>query len=212
MRRRRQQGAVELARTEGDDATLGPVEKDAARAPPASTSSSGGCSLNPMDPANCFTDIQAGLVARARLGGDALRMYLRYCERKGYRTSSSRRRRAGGRHQERVGESRGDYAYGYPRPRSASTGSSARVRSIPTRAGTRRSRAFSSIRRSTTQSRSKSIRPTSGSTRSAHRARAGSTSTRPTRPFGSRTCRRTSSSRARPTARSTGTAPRRWRC
>ena len=69
--------------------------------------------------------------------------------------------------------------------------------------------ASGSIRRSTTTSTSRSTKATCASTPIARRARAGSTSTPPTARCGSPTCRPASSSRARTSARSTRTAPRR---
>ena len=96
-----------------------------------------------------------------------LRMYLRYCERKGYRTevleeSAGRSRR----HQERVDQGRAATTRTATcAPRPACTGWCARARSTPTRGATRRSPACSSTRRSTTRSRSTSIRPTCASTR-----------------------------------------------
>ena len=119
-----------------------------------------------------------------------LRMYLRYCERKGFATEvleespakwpASRARRS---------RSTATTPTASCAPRPACTGWCARARSTRTRAATRRSRACSSIRRSTNRSRSTSIRPTCASTPIAHRAPAASTSTRPIRRCASRTCR-----------------------
>ncbi len=51
---------------------------------------------NPLDPANCFVDIQAGSGGTEAQDWAAMleRMYIRYGERKGFGPSCSRRRRA----------------------------------------------------------------------------------------------------------------------
>ena len=88
-----------------------------------------------------------------------LRMYMRYCERKGYRDRGARgiggRRR---RDQERVDQGRRRLRVRLPahRDRRAPARAQEPVR-LATRAATRRSRACSSIPRSTTRSRSRSI-------------------------------------------------------
>src|SRR4029077_9570961 len=78
-----------LARADSDDATLQAVGTDVA----AIESRVAGMEFrrmfsNPMDPASCFIDIQAGSGGTEAQDWAAMleRMYLRYCERKGYRT------------------------------------------------------------------------------------------------------------------------------
>ena len=143
-----------------------------------------------------------------------LRMYLRYCERKGYRVEVL---------EESPGEVagiksasikvEGDYAYGYLR---TETGVHRLVRKSPFDSNARRHTSFASV--FVYPEVDDSIEVDINPGRPAHRhvsarpARAASTSTRPTPRCASRTCRRTSSCSARTTARSTATAPRRWRC
>jgi peptide chain release factor 2 len=136
----------ELARSEGDDATLEAVEKDVAAI---------GASVadlefrrmfsNPLDPANCFIDIQAGSGGTEAQDWAAmlLRMYLHYCERKGYRTELL---------EETPGEVagiksasvkvEGDYAYGYLR---TEVGVHRLVRKSPFDSNARRHTSFASV-------------------------------------------------------------------
>jgi peptide chain release factor 2 len=136
----------ELARAESDDATLAAVEKDVA------TIAGGVGDLefrrmfsNPLDPANCFVDIQAGSGGTEAQDWAAmlLRMYLRYCERKGYRTELL---------EETPGEIagiksasfkvEGDYAYGYLR---TEVGVHRLVRKSPFDSNARRHTSFASV-------------------------------------------------------------------
>ena len=136
----------ELARAEGDDATLEAVAKDVA------SIAAGVDDLefrrmfsNPMDPANCFIDIQAGSGGTEAQDWAAmlLRMYLRYCERKGYRTELL---------EETPGEIagiksasvkvEGDYAYGYLR---TEVGVHRLVRKSPFDSNARRHTSFASV-------------------------------------------------------------------
>ena len=78
----------ELARAEGDDATLGAIEADVSRL----ERTVAGLEFrrmfhNPLDPGNAFIDIQAGSggTEAQDWASMLLRMYLRYCERKGYK-------------------------------------------------------------------------------------------------------------------------------
>ena len=136
----------ELARAEGDDATLEAVEKDVA----AIADGVGDLEFrrmfsNPMDPANCFIDIQAGSGGTEAQDWAAmlLRMYLRYCERKGYRTELL---------EETPGEVagiksasvkvEGDYAYGYLR---TEVGVHRLVRKSPFDSNARRHTSFASV-------------------------------------------------------------------
>src|SRR5438552_1047703 len=109
----------ELARAEDDDATLVAIAADVATL----EREIGDMEFrrmfsNPMDPNPCFIDIQAGSGGTEAQDWAAmlLRMYLRYCERKGYKTEMM---------EESEGEVAGiksasvkvtgDYAYGYLR-------------------------------------------------------------------------------------------------
>jgi peptide chain release factor 2 len=140
---------------------------------------------NPADPSNCFIDIQAGAggTEACDWAGMLLRQYLKYCERKGFKTTME---------DETPGDVagiksatikvEGEYAYGHLR---TETGVHRLVRKSPSTrpaAATPRSPRCSSTRRSTTRSRSTSTRPTCAPTPTAPAAPAASTSTRPTRP------------------------------
>ena len=136
----------ELARGENDDATLeavaadvGAVEKGVADMEFRRMFS------NPMDPAPCFIDIQAGSGGTEAQDWAAMleRMYLRYCERKGYRTEVL---------EESPGEVAGiksasikvtgDYAYGYLR---TEVGVHRLVRKSPFDSNARRHTSFASV-------------------------------------------------------------------
>ena len=100
---------------------------------------------NPMDPNNCFVDIQAGSggTEAQDWASMLLRMYLRYCERKGYRTEVL---------EESPGEVagiksasikvEGDYAFGYLR---TETGVHRLVRKSPFDSNARRHTSFASV-------------------------------------------------------------------
>jgi peptide chain release factor 2 len=136
----------ELARTDADDATLEAVARDVA----ALEKGVGDLEFrrmfgNPMDAANCFIDIQAGSGGTEAQDWAAmlLRMYLRYCERKGYRTQLL---------EETAGEVagiksasakvEGDYAYGYLR---TEVGVHRLVRKSPFDSNARRHTSFASV-------------------------------------------------------------------
>ncbi len=136
----------ELAHAEGDDATLEAVEKDVA----SIAAGVGDLEFrrmfsNPLDSANCFIDIQAGSGGTEAQDWAAmlLRMYLRYCERKGYRTELL---------EETPGEIagiksasvkvEGDYAYGYLR---TEVGVHRLVRKSPFDSNARRHTSFASV-------------------------------------------------------------------
>lgn len=203
----------ELAREEGDDDTIEAIEADTAgmRAIVEDMEFRRMFS-GPMDAANCFIDIQAGAggTEACDWASMLLRQYLKYCERKGFKTEvleESEGDVAGIKSASIKVE--GEYAFGFLR---TETGVHRLVRKSPfdsAGAGTRRSRRSSCIRKSTTRSRSRSTRRTCASIRTAHPAPAASTSTRQILPCGSRTSRPVSSCSARTTARSTATAPRR---
>jgi peptide chain release factor 2 len=135
-----------LARTDADDATLDAVAADVA----AIEKSVGDLEFrrmfsNPMDPAPCFIDIQAGSGGTEAQDWAAMleRMYLRYCERRGYQTELL---------EETPGEVagiksasikvNGDYAYGYLR---TEVGVHRLVRKSPFDSNARRHTSFASV-------------------------------------------------------------------
>jgi len=135
-----------LARTEGDDATLDAVAMDVdAIAGRVAGMEFRRMFSNPMDPASCFIDIQAGSGGTEAQDWAAMleRMYLRYCERKGYRTEVL---------EESPGEVAGiksasikvdgDYAYGYLR---TEVGVHRLVRKSPFDSNARRHTSFASV-------------------------------------------------------------------
>ena len=136
----------ELARADADDATLEAVAQDvAALEKSVADLEFRRMFSNPMDPANCFIDIQAGSGGTEAQDWAAmlLRMYLRYCERKGYRTELL---------EETAGEVagiksasikvEGDYAYGYLR---TEIGVHRLVRKSPFDSNARRHTSFASV-------------------------------------------------------------------
>ena len=136
----------ELARSEGDDATLAALERDAAGVAGAVDDLEFRRMFhNPMDPNACFIDIQAGSGGTEAQDWAAmlLRMYLRYCERRGYKTEIL---------EESAGEVAGiksasvkvtgDYAFGYLR---TETGVHRLVRKSPFDSNARRHTSFASV-------------------------------------------------------------------
>ena len=136
----------ELARADADDATLEAVAADVAAIEKiAADLEFRRMFSDPMDPANCFIDIQAGSGGTEAQDWAAmlLRMYLRYCERKGYRTELL---------EETPGEIagiksasvkvEGDYAYGYLR---SEVGVHRLVRKSPFDSNARRHTSFASV-------------------------------------------------------------------
>jgi len=136
----------ELAHEENDDAMLIAVQRDVVML----ESKVGDLEFrrmfaNPMDPNNCFVDIQAGSGGTEAQDWAAmlLRMYLRYCERKGYETEVL---------EESAGEvagiksasfkAEGDYAYGYLR---TEVGVHRLVRKSPFDSNARRHTSFASV-------------------------------------------------------------------
>ena len=136
----------EIAKGERDDATLVAIEGDAqVLEKTVADMEFRRMFANPMDPANCFLDIQAGS------GGTEaqdwaqilLRMYSRYCERKGFQVELL---------EESPGEVAGiksaalkvtgDYAYGHLR---TETGIHRLVRKSPFDANSRRHTSFASV-------------------------------------------------------------------
>ena len=136
----------ELARVEDDDATLDAVASDAdASQRIVADLEFRRMFRDPMDPNPCFIDIQAGSGGTEAQDWAAmlLRMYIRYCERKGYHVDVM---------EESAGEVAGiksatikvtgDYAYGYLR---TETGVHRLVRKSPFDSNARRHTSFASV-------------------------------------------------------------------
>ena len=135
-----------LAREDQDDATLVAIEGETAQLRSAVEKLEFQRMFsNPLDPNNCFIDVQAGSGGtEAQDWGRMLeRMYIRYCERKGYRVDML---------EESEGEVAGiksatlkitgDYAYGHLRTES---GVHRLVRKSPFDANARRHTSFASV-------------------------------------------------------------------
>ena len=135
-----------LARAENDDATLNAVATDVDSVENrVAEMEFQRMFSNPMDPASCFIDIQAGSGGTEAQDWAAMleRMYLRYCERKGFRTEVL---------EESPGEVAGiksasikvdgSYAYGYLK---TETGVHRLVRKSPFDANARRHTSFASV-------------------------------------------------------------------
>ena len=136
----------ELAREENDDATLEAVAADVADIEKqVAELEFRRMFANPMDPNPCFIEINAGAggTEAQDWAGMLERMYLRYCERKGFKTELL---------EESEGEVagiksatirvEGDYAYGYLR---TETGVHRLVRKSPFDANARRHTSFASV-------------------------------------------------------------------
>ena len=136
----------EIARDEDDDATLASVAEDAsALERTLEDMEFRRMFSNPADPNNCFVDIQAGSGGTEAQDWASIleRMYLRYCERKGFRAEIL---------EESPGEVAGiksatfkvsgDYAYGHLRSES---GVHRLVRKSPFDANSRRHTSFASV-------------------------------------------------------------------
>jgi len=135
-----------LARTEGDDATVRSVQDDVAKiAKVVDDLEFRRMFSHPLDPANCFIDIQAGSggTEAQDWASMLMRMYLRYCERKGYRTDvleESDGEVAGIKSASIKVE--GDYAYGFLR---TEVGVHRLVRKSPFDSNARRHTSFASV-------------------------------------------------------------------
>jgi peptide chain release factor 2 len=136
----------DIARSENDDGTLQAIETDArALEQMVAEMEFRRMFSNPADPNNCFVDIQAGSggTEAQDWGAMLLRMYTRYCERKGYKVELL---------EESQGEVAGiksatlkvigDYAYGRLR---TETGIHRLVRKSPFDANSRRHTSFASV-------------------------------------------------------------------
>jgi peptide chain release factor 2 len=135
-----------MAKEEGDDATLESVAADAeALEKTVAEMEFRRMFSHPMDPNNCFIDIQSGSggTEAQDWASMLMRMYLRYCERKGFKVEIL---------EESAGEVAGlksatlkisgDYAFGYLR---TETGVHRLVRKSPFDSGNRRHTSFSSV-------------------------------------------------------------------
>ncbi|MBI1990294.1 MAG: peptide chain release factor 2 [Betaproteobacteria bacterium] len=135
-----------MARVDNDDASLGIIETDAlALEKTVADMEFRRMFSNPMDPNNCFVDIQAGSGGTEAQDWTQMleRMYLRYCERKGFRVELL---------EESPGEVaglksaslkvKGDYAYGHLRTES---GIHRLVRKSPFDSNNRRHTSFASV-------------------------------------------------------------------
>jgi peptide chain release factor 2 len=135
-----------LARAENDDATLAAIERDVAGLGEAVAGMEFRRMFSdPLDPASCFVDVQAGA------GGTEaqdwaqmlLRMYVKYCERKGFRVEILEQSEG-----EVAGiktatlKVNGDYAYGRLR---TETGIHRLVRKSPFDSNARRHTSFASV-------------------------------------------------------------------
>ena len=135
-----------MAKDEGDESTLLSIEKDSL----SLEAELEGIEFrrmfaNPMDPNNCFMDFQSGSggTEAQDWASMLLRMYLRYCERKGFKVEVL---------EESEGDIAGiksaslkvsgDYAYGYLRSES---GVHRLVRKSPFDSGNRRHTSFASV-------------------------------------------------------------------
>jgi len=136
----------ELARAENDDATLQALAGDVAELERGVGEMEFRRMFhNPMDPNSCFIDIQAGSGGTEAQDWAAmlLRMYLRYCERKGYRTEilEDSEGEVAGIKSASV-KVTGDYAYGHLRTES---GVHRLVRKSPFDSNARRHTSFASV-------------------------------------------------------------------
>jgi peptide chain release factor 2 len=136
----------EMARAEGDDATVNAVQGDVAKIAKVVDDLEFRRMFNqPLDPANCFIDIQAGSggTEAQDWASMLMRMYLRYCERKGYHTDvleESDGEVAGIKSASIKVE--GDYAYGFLR---TEVGVHRLVRKSPFDSNARRHTSFASV-------------------------------------------------------------------
>ena len=135
-----------MARSEGDDATVASVQADVAKIAKVVDDLEFRRMFNqPLDPANCFIDIQAGSggTEAQDWASMLMRMYLRYCERKGYHTDvleESDGEVAGIKSASIKVE--GDYAYGFLR---TEVGVHRLVRKSPFDSNARRHTSFASV-------------------------------------------------------------------
>ncbi|MBY0578247.1 MAG: peptide chain release factor 2 [Burkholderiales bacterium] len=136
----------DMAKDEGDDDALESIGIDALEiAKSVEELEFRRMFANPMDPNNCFVDIQAGSGGTEAQDWASMleRMYLRYCERRGFKVEvleESEGEVAGIKSATLKVE--GDYAYGYLR---TETGVHRLVRKSPFDSGNRRHTSFASV-------------------------------------------------------------------
>ncbi len=136
----------DMAREENDDATLLGIQQDSVQLEQrVAEMEFRRMFANPMDPNNCFIDIQSGSGGTEAQDWASMlfRMYLRYCERRGFKVEVL---------EESEGDVAGlksaslkisgDYAYGYLRTES---GVHRLVRKSPFDSGNRRHTSFASV-------------------------------------------------------------------
>ncbi len=136
----------EMARAEADEATLQSVTEELeGLASQVAAMEFRRMFSNPLDPNNCFIDVQAGAggTEAQDWASMLLRMYLRYCERKGYATEVLEQSdgEVAGIKTATV-KVNGDYAYGCLRTES---GIHRLVRKSPFDSGARRHTSFASV-------------------------------------------------------------------
>jgi peptide chain release factor 2 len=136
----------EMAQAENDDATLNSVAEDVRKMEKlVADMEFRRMFSHPMDPNNCFIDIQAGSggTEAQDWASMLLRMYLRYCERKGFQVEVLEQSdgEVAGIKSAAV-KVAGDYAYGHLR---TETGVHRLVRKSPFDSGNRRHTSFASV-------------------------------------------------------------------
>ena len=135
-----------MAREENDDATLSGVQADSEQLEKrVAEMEFRRMFAHPMDPNNCFVDIQSGSGGTEAQDWAAmlLRMYLRYCERRGFKVEvlEQSEGEVAGLKSASI-KVTGDYAYGYLRTES---GVHRLVRKSPFDSGNRRHTSFASV-------------------------------------------------------------------
>ena len=169
---------------------------------------------DPADEKDVIVEVRQGVGGdeAALWAGEVCRMLPRYAERRGFRTEilSASENETGG-FKEVVFAVKGDGAYSVFKYE----GGTHRVQRVPETESQGRihtSTATVAVMPEVEDVEVGSTRRTSRSTSTGRPAPAGRASTRPTRPCGSRTCRRGSSSRCRTRSRSSRTSRRRCAC
>lgn len=136
----------DLARAEGDDATLSSISSDINKLEQdVGTLEFRRMFSNPLDPNSCFLDIQAGSGGTEAQDWAAMleRMYIKYCDKKGFRVEVLERTdgEVAGLKSATL-KIMGDYAYGHLR---TETGVHRLVRKSPFDSNARRHTSFASV-------------------------------------------------------------------